>query len=299
MPNEITIAAQDGRLLAGMLHQPPSGAGSTGPIAVVAGGAGIAQRYYSRFAAYLAEHGRPALTFDYRDIGRSRTGSISNSSVRMRDWCTLDVPAVIAWTAKTYPGHPLHWVGHSMGGFATGLAHNNTLIARQLNIATLSGYWGRMAVPERYRVRVLMGVLGIPIARSLGYLPGVLMGGEDMPGPAFVEWARWCMHPDFLFSDPTLQEVAHLNHFRAPIRFAQIEDDVWGTPAAVDAIARRFTANGERSLWRIRLQDAGAAKIGHHGFFRDQFRDTLWPQALSWLDGSMPQESETLHKSHE
>jgi predicted alpha/beta hydrolase len=185
-----------------------------------------------------------------------------------------------------------------MGGFATGLAHNNTLVARQLNIATLSGYWGRMAIPERYRVRVLMGVLGIPIARSLGYLPGVLMGGEDMPGPAFVEWARWCMHPDFLFSDPTLQEVAHLNHFRAPIRFAQIEDDVWGTPAAVDAIARRFTANAERSLWRIRLQDAGAAKIGHHGFFRDQFRDTLWPQALSWLDGSMPQESETLHKSH-
>ena len=47
-----------------------------------------------------------------------------------------------------------------MGGFATGLAHNNHLVARQLNIATLSGYWGRMAAPERYRVRLLMGTLG-------------------------------------------------------------------------------------------------------------------------------------------
>jgi predicted alpha/beta hydrolase len=94
------------------------------------------------------------------------------------------------------------------------------------------------------------------------------------------------MHPDFLFSDAGLKEVEHLSHFRAPICFAQIEDDDWGTPAAVDAIASRFTANAERSLWRIRLEDAGAAKIGHHGFFRDQFRNTLWPKALAWLDGA-------------
>ena len=82
---------------------------------------------------------------------------VKGSPVRMRDWCLLDVPGVLAWAARTYPNRPLHWVGHSMGGFATGLAHNNHLVARQLNVATLSGYWGRMAVPERYRVRLMMG----------------------------------------------------------------------------------------------------------------------------------------------
>ena len=51
-------------------------------------------------------------------------------------------------------------------------------------------------------------------------------------------------------------------------------------------MASHFTASVDRSTWRIRLADAGAAKIGHHGFFRDQFRDTLWPQALAWLDGA-------------
>jgi predicted alpha/beta hydrolase len=288
MAREITIAAEDGRAIAGTIFDPPANADPAHPVTVVAGGAGIAQRYYGRFAAFLAEHGRSAITFDYRDIGRSCTGSVSSSQVRMRDWCTLDVPGVLAFAAREKPGRPVHWVGHSMGGFATGLSHNNALIARQLNIATLSGYWGRMAVPERYRVRVLMGMLGIPIARALGYLPGFLMGGEDMPGPAFVEWARWCMHPDFFFGDPTLKEVEHLAHSRAPIRFAQIEDDTWGTPAAVEAIASRFTANVERTAWPIRLADAGASKIGHHGFFRDQFRDTLWPQALAWLDGAGP-----------
>ena len=142
-----------------------------------------------------------------------------------------------------------------------------------------------MAVPERYRVRVLMGITGPTIARTFGYFPGVLLGGEDMPAPAFIEWVRWCMTPDFLFGDDTLAERANFARFRAPVRFAQIEDDVWGTPAAVEAIAKHFTSSVDHSIWRVRLRDAGAAKIGHHGFFRDQFRDTLWPAAADWLDG--------------
>ena len=91
------------------------------------------------------------------------------------------------------------------------------------------------------------------------------------------------MHPEFIFGDPTLTETEYLAQFRAPIRFAQIEDDVWGTPAAVEHIASHFTANVERSTWSIRLADAGAARIGHHGFFREEFRDTLWPAAYAWL----------------
>ena len=283
---EVQIPAEDGRLLAATLFEPAFPAGEMAPPTVIAGGAGIARRYYAKFAAYLAERGRPALTFDYRDIGGSRTGPLKGSQVRMRDWCVLDVPGVLAWAAREFPGRPIHWIGHSMGGFATGLAHNNTLIARQLNIATLSGYWRHMAVPERYRVRVLMGFVAPPLVRVFGYLPGPLMGGQDMPGPAFLEWSRWCMTPDFLFGDATLGETAHFAHLRAPVRFGQIEDDVWGTPAAVEAIASHFTANTQRSLWRIRLADAGATRIGHHGFFREPFRDTLWPAAVDWLDGA-------------
>jgi len=281
---DMEIPAEDGRLLAATLYEPQTG--DDGPITIIAAGAGIRRRYYGRFAAYLAGRGRPTITFDYRDIGDSREGSLRGSKVRMRDWCTLDVPGVLAWAQQTYPGRPIHWVGHSMGGFATGLAHNNHLIARQLNIATLNGYWRRMAVPERYRVRVMMGLAGPPIARALGYFPGVLMGGEDMPAPAFIEWVGWCMTPDFLFADTTLREWSNVARFRAPIRFAQIEDDVWGTVAAVDAMARRFESSVDRSTWRVLLSDAGATKIGHHGFFRPQFRDTLWSAAAAWLDGA-------------
>ena len=279
----LQVPAEDGRLLAATVFEPA--APNTGPLTIIAGGAGIPARYYARFATFLAERGRPTVTFDYRDVGGSRSGSLSRSQVRMRDWCTLDVPGVLAWASREHPGRLIHWVGHSMGGFATGLAHNNHLIARQLNVATLSGYWRHMTVPERYRVRVLMGMIGVPVARTLGYLPGFLMGGEDMPGPAFIEWAGWCMTPEFLFGDATLTEKSNFALYRAPIRFAQIEDDVWGTPAAVEAIAEHFKTSADHSIWRVRLGNANATKIGHHGFFRDQFRDTLWPTAAAWLDG--------------
>ncbi|HEX6002215.1 MAG TPA: alpha/beta fold hydrolase [Hyphomicrobiaceae bacterium] len=291
---KIRIPAEDGRPLAASIFLPPGSAPGNAPLTVIAGGTGIARRYYARIAAYLAENGRPTVTFDYRETGGSRPASppaspdasLRASQVRMRDWCILDAAGVIAWAAREHPARPLHWVGHSLGGFATGLAHNNRLITRQLSIATLSGYWRHMAVPERYRVRVLMGAVAPLIIRIRGYFPGPLIGGEDMPGPAFLEWRRWCMQPGFLFDDTDLPEIANFARFHAPIRFAQIEDDTWGTPAAVEAMARRFTGSADRTIWHIRRADARARRIGHHGFFRPSMRDTLWPAALAWLNGT-------------
>jgi predicted alpha/beta hydrolase len=281
---EVSVTALDGRVLAATLYEPATPPAADAPITVVAGGAGIQRRFFGRFAAYLAERGRPALTFDYRDIGGSRQGSLRGSRVLMRDWCLLDVPGAIDWARKTYPQRPIHWVGHSMGGFATGLAPNGHLIARQLNVATLSGYWGRMASPERYRVLVLMGYASPAIVWAMGYLPGVLMGGEDMPARAFLEWRGWCMQPEFLFGDPTLAETGNFPNFKAPLRVAQISDDPWGTEAAVGHMTAHYTGSADRSMWRIAPADAGVAKIGHFGFFRPEMRGTLWREAAAWLE---------------
>jgi predicted alpha/beta hydrolase len=284
---EIAIPADDGCVLAATLFEPAVPAPGM-PLVAIAAGAGIARRFYARFAAYIAGRGATALTFDYRAVGGSRREPIRRSRVRMRDWCVLDVPGVLAWAAHTYPDRPLHWVGHSMGGFATGLAHNNGLIARQLSVASLEGYWARMAVPERYRVLVMMGGLGPLIVRAAGYMPGRLLGGEDMPGPAFLEWRKWCMSPGFLFDDTTLAERANFARLTAPLRAVQVSDDTWATEAAVDAITARYTASRERTSWRVTPAEAGVARIGHFGFFRPEVRDTLWKPAAEWLLSPSP-----------
>lgn len=281
---ELTLPLEDGWVLQASFFAPPAEATTRPAITVIAPGAAIPRSFYARFAAYLAGRGETVLTFDYRAIGGSRQGSLARSTVLMRDWCLRDVPGVLAFLARSHPGRPIHWVGHSMGGFATGLAPNNELIARQLNVATLSGYWGRFAVPERYRVYVLMGLLAPAIIAACGYLPGRLMGGADMPGPAFLEWRRWCLEPDFLFGDPTLPGKENFARLTAPLCAAQIADDPWGTPAAVGHMLEKFSGSRDRVLWRIDPATAGLRRIGHFGFFRPDAR-SLWKSAADWLAG--------------
>jgi predicted alpha/beta hydrolase len=277
-----TFAADDGYALAATEFSGPTPAEGAA-LTLIAPAAAVPARYYARFASYLALRGGPVVTFDYRGIGASAPNTLRGFPARMRDWCILDVAGAIGWARQAHAARPLHWLGHSMGGFATGLAHNNGAIARQLNIATLSGYWGRMAAPERYRVRLLMRFLAPPVVWAKGYFPGVLMGGEDLPGPAFLEWMGWCMEPEFLFGDETLPERRHFPELRAPIRFVQVADDPWGTPAAVGHMAKHFSASVDRSIWRVTPTEVGVQKIGHFGFFRPDLRDRLWQQAATWL----------------
>jgi predicted alpha/beta hydrolase len=279
---EIAIPAEDGYVLAATLFAPTMQHPGA-PFVGIAAGAAIARRFYAGFATYLAERGATVLTFDYRAVGGSRRAPVNGSPVRMRDWCLLDVPGVLTWAARTFPNRPLHWVGHSMGGFATGLAHNNHLVARQLNVATLNGYWGRMAVPERYRVLLMMGGAGPLIVRATGYMPGRMIGGEDMPGPAFLEWRSWCMSPGFLFDDATLPGRENFARLTAPLRVLQFADDPWGTEAAVALMTERYTGSSDRSTRHITPAEAGVPKIGHFGFFRPDVRDTLWKPAADWL----------------
>ncbi len=46
-----------------------------------------------------------------------------------------------------------------------------------------------------------------------------------------------------------------------------------------------FFARAPKEHHRLAPSDVGAARIGHFGFFRATFRDSLWPRVTAWLDG--------------
>jgi predicted alpha/beta hydrolase len=283
---DLTIAADDGAPLAATLFESAS-ANPVAPITIIAGATGVPRSFYARFAVYLAEQGRPALTFDYRGIGGSLQGHVRHSPARFRDWGVLDTPGVLAWAAATHPNRPIHWVGQSYGGFATGLAHNNHLVDRQLGISTMTAdvryVTSRL---ERARIAALLFIAGPALAHTLGYLPGWMNGGADLPKHVLLEWSTWVRSPGFLFGQTDLPEQKHFATLTAPLRFAYMEDDAWIGRAGVEDLAGRYTNATERTFWPVTLQESGAAKIGHIGFFRSEFKSTLWPQALAWLDAA-------------
>jgi predicted alpha/beta hydrolase len=281
---ELTVPADDRYRLAATLFA-SSATAANAPITIIAGATGVPRTYYARFATYLAEHWRLALTFDYRGIGGSLTGPIRQSPARFRDWGILDTPGILAWAAATYPGRPIHWVGQSYGGFATGLAHNNHLVARQLGVSTMTADYRYITSPvERAKVAGLLFVAGPAIARACGYLPGWINGGADLPKGVLLEWSAWVKTRGFLFGIADLPEQRHFKTLKAPLCLAFMEDDPWISRAGVECLAQSYTGATERTLWPVTVAESGAGSIGHIGFFRSEFKDTLWPKARAWLD---------------
>src|ERR1700730_9008427 len=182
------ISARDGYSLAATRFtpaEPPRAA------VLVNSATAVPRKIYRGFARYLAEQGFAALTYDYRGIAGSRPASLPGFAVRMRDWAALDVTAAIDHARRTWPALPLSMVGHSFGGQALGLVPNNGEISRALLIAAQAGHWRLFRAPEKYRVYLVMRLVGTPMAHALGYVPGWTGIGEDLPKGVFLEWTDW------------------------------------------------------------------------------------------------------------
>jgi predicted alpha/beta hydrolase len=269
---EITLTAKDGYSLGATTY------GSGQRAALVMPATGVPQSYYAKFAAFLASRGFTVLTFDYRGIGRSLHGDVRTSSARMQDWALLDAAAAFAFLG----GRKVSVVGHSFGGQALGLLANPERIAAALTVGSQSGYWKNWPLLGRAWMWPATH-LGLPgVANLYGYFPGSRLGfGEDLPAGVALQWASWCRHPRYLVGALGVEEAYSSIEF--PIRAYAITDDAFAPLAAVEAL-RRLYPNARWETRRVAPRDVGAKAIGHFGFFRERFRDSLWSEAADWLE---------------
>jgi predicted alpha/beta hydrolase len=287
--DDITFPAKDGYSLGGTLFLPR---GAKRHAVLINSATAVPRQVYRSFAGYLARRGSAVLTYDYRGTGDSRqkslvgynqSKSLAGFQASMTDWAALDATAAVTWMRERYANLPLGYVGHSFGGQALGLLPNNTEISRALLVASQAGYWKLMTSPERYRVYALLNFVGVPLTRLLGYAPGRMGLGLDLPKGVFLQWVRWVMSKRYMFDDPTLEALANFPNYRGALRALCISDDPWATRPAVDLLCSGFTSIAPE-IDTITPNDIGVARIGHFGFFRSQHRDTLWRGAAEWLE---------------
>ena len=271
------LTARDGYRLGATLFRP---AASNGRAVMVMAATGVPQEYYGKFAAYLAERGFTVLTFDYRGIGRSLHGSLRSVRAGMRDWALLDAAAAFDFIDQSKL--KLLVVGHSFGGQAFGLLPRPERIAGALTVGSQSGYWRNWPLLGRAWMWPATHI-GLPLVpRLLGYFPGSRLGfGEDLPKEVTIEWARWCRHPKYLVG--ALGVEREYARFSAPIRLYAISDDRFAPPRAVEALAVLYS-NSKPEIRKVDPIDVNSDSIGHFGFFRERFRDSLWREARDWLE---------------
>jgi predicted alpha/beta hydrolase len=287
--DDITLPAVDGYSLGATLFLPR---GPKRHAVLISSATAVPRRIYRGFAGYLAGRGCAVLTYDYRGTGGSRQRalfgyeqpkSLVGFKASMADWAALDITAAVAWMRERYHDLPLNYVGHSFGGQALGLLPNNGEVSRALLIAAQAGTWKLIASPERYRVYAMLKFLGIPLTRLLGYAPGWGGLAEDLPRDVFLQWAGWVMNDRYLFGDPSLSALENFNHYRGTLRALCFSDDAWATRPAVELLCSGFVA-AKPEILTITPVHAGAASIGHFGFFRPAHRATLWRGAAEWIE---------------
>ncbi|MBI2518042.1 MAG: alpha/beta hydrolase [Opitutae bacterium] len=271
------ILAEDGHALAARFYlpaDPPRGA------VLVVPAMGCAQAYYAPLANWLAAQGYLVATFDYRGIGLSRRGSLRGFAADIMTWARFDCGAMVAELGRQAPEVPLYWIGHSLGGQIFPFVPGRERIRKMVTVATGSGYWRENSPALRRMVWWLWFVV-VPVVLPLaGYFPGKkLRKVGDLPKGVMAQWRRWCLHPDYAAGAEGADVRAQYAAVRTPITSLSFTDDEMMSARNIESM-HSFYTNAPRRMRRLAPEEAGVARIGHFGFFRREFRETLWAGLL-------------------
>ena len=283
---EFALVAEDGYpIRGGIWHR------RGGPVVVIHAATAVRARYYARFAAWLAGQGATVLTFDYRGIGGSRSVPLRRLQAGWVDWGLLDAEAVLAYAARRWPDRRLCAIGHSIGGFALGLARSAARLDRIVTVGAQFAYWRDYDARHR-RAMYLKWHLFMPaLTRLFGYFPGARLGWlEDVPRGVVADWA--CMGPRFETSIRSSLDPAALaarpSATRARLLAIGLTDDPFCTEAAAQRLLGYYSG-ADRTHLRIAPSEIAVPEIGHFAFFHSRFQATLWPLAAAWLlSGRLP-----------
>lgn len=270
----VRFPADDGFELAGILTEGPA----KGPLVLISTATAAPARFYQAFARACVEAGaRAALVYDFRGVATSATPPGWKKRINYKDHALLDFPAAVRFLGSVCPGHPMVGVGQSLGGFALGLSGCHNRFDRYMLVSVISGYLGYIGGPSLW---LKMIGIGLPVALVTRQMPRWAFG-EPIASSSFVDWARWCLHPEFLFGDPNLPEKVRFEDVDTPLLAVYAADDAWATPASIGAMLERFSKASVRQT-TVSPEEAGGA-IGHLGFFKAAYAERLWPGPIDWL----------------
>lgn len=275
-----TIEARDGQELAAAIYVPKDG--DVERVVIVSAATGVKQAFYEPYARFLAGSGCAVLTFDYRGIGKSLKGKLSDTDATIRDWGQKDYPAVVDFAKKKFPDKKLHIVGHSVGGQAVGMLENVEKIDSVITVASQHGYHRLYPLKQSLVFGLLWWIVMPFLSILLGYFPSRKFGiGENLPKGVGLEWARFCRSKHYMTEPDGTPIRTGFAKYEGPVRAYSFEDDDRAPENCVRAIHAYFEKT-KVDHRHVDPKEVGG-RVGHVGFFLAKFKDSLWRESLEWL----------------
>lgn len=279
----LTLLTGDGLYLSATLFEPTAEA--NGDVLVIASALGVPRYFYYKFAGFLASKGCSVISFDYRGIYESRGVARSGSEMIMEEWGKFDIEAALKFALDTLNSERVFYLGHSCGGQLLGLAPSCTEIDRMVFVASQLGYWRLWPRPLSYGVLMTWQIISLMVP-FFDYLPTKKMGISSLNLPSGVagQWSKWGKTQDYLFNEEHNLETYRYSQLAKPLLSYHFSDDKLFAPAAsVDALLAKYE---RATVTRREIKPAhiNAKSIGHFGFFKERFKDTLWQETLKWFN---------------
>jgi len=243
---------------------------------------GIKQTFYFKYAEYLSDQGFDVITFDFRGIGMSKRSSLKGLEASMVDWAAKDYSAVTQYIIDHFSNYQKILIGHSFGGNSLGLSPMANSYDAYVTIAAPYAYWKYF--DKSYQPAMLWAFyIVIPFFTALfGYFPSnVKQLGENLQKGVARDWKSFITHPD------SMLEVANRNSnyydtIDKKMLMISFSDDKMSSGKAVDVLANRAYPNAD--VERMYIEADESAPVGHLRFFKERFKDDLWPVPLQWID---------------
>jgi predicted alpha/beta hydrolase len=271
------VTADDGRVLPITTFEPP--VEPRGVVLVVPAMA-TPSFFYAGLATHLAERGWRVVTFDYRGMASREEMKAETADV---DRWIADVRAILDAVADDAGDLPVTWLGHSLGGQVVPFVEH-TRLSSIVTVAAGDGYWRRNQPRVRWMAPLIWTAIAPVAIRVAGYYPGsrLRMIG-DLPGGAMRQWARWCLHPEYLQRDHP-EAPALFAEVKAPMMSLSFTDDELMSADSIKHL-HDWYSSADIVRQRFRPEQLDGRRMGHHGFFRSANAD-LWEELLEpWLAG--------------
>lgn len=249
--------------------------------------AGTKASFYRPFAEYLRDEGYSVCLFDYRGIGKSRNEKLRNISYLFRDYGLRDVPVVVEYLKEKYPELPLYLIGHSVGGQQIGIVPNNPKIAGLLAVAVSTGFRAHMPFSYSLQATFFFKMFSPVSSFANGYVAAKKFNiMEDLPTGVVKEWGDWSDKKDYLFHflGKTIPQ-GNYDQLPFPVTVFYASDDEIATDKNVESFWKHVKSKDKINFRKVSPDAYGAKVIGHFGYFKKQFRESLWKDLVREISG--------------
>lgn len=279
MQKELTIITKDFNHIHATEYKAES---SNGITVIINSAMAVKQSFYSEYANFLASEGFQVITYDYQGIGKSKKQPLSKMETSIIDWATQDYEAVLLYAKETYPKNSITVLGHSIGGQLIGFSERSVAVEQFMLIASQTPYWKNYRNSTKPKLLMLWYFLIPFFTRVFRFFPASYLGlFENLPKSAALQWMRWARSRDYAFTELP-EKIKTFEKLQQPCLAISFSDDTYAPEKAVNNLLGYYK-NLNIEHWQLSPEDIAMDSIGHFGFFKKRFKNTLWASSAKWL----------------